>query len=88
VSWRQVRTCSAGSGTYSVLTQGNFQGPPGSSAECRCGNTVSASGGSQTTFKPVQVRLQCSACLHWSGMILYRLVKMFGRMDKSLGQHS
>jgi hypothetical protein len=64
VSWRQVRTCSAGGATYSVLTQGNFQGPPPSSAEFRCGNTVSASGSSQSSFKPVQVRLH-SIMLHY-----------------------
>lgn len=56
VSWTQVRTCSAGGASYSVLTQGNFQGPPPSSAECRCANTVAApSGGSQGATKPLQV---------------------------------
>jgi hypothetical protein len=54
VSFRQVRTCSAGGATYSVLTQGNSQGPPGSN-ECRCANTVMAGGSTTSNFKPVQV---------------------------------
>jgi hypothetical protein len=29
--------------THQVLTQSNFQGPPGASAECRCANAQAAS---------------------------------------------
>ncbi|KAF6251909.1 hypothetical protein COO60DRAFT_577781 [Scenedesmus sp. NREL 46B-D3] len=55
VSWTRVRTCSSGGGTYSVLARANFQGPPGSSAECRCGSTVATSAASQSTWRPLQL---------------------------------
>jgi hypothetical protein len=37
VSFSLVRTCTQDGKVYSVLTQGNFQGPP-TTTDCRCPN--------------------------------------------------
>lgn len=43
VSWTSTRTCTGSDGkSYYVLVQGNFQGPPSPSAECRCSNPTGA----------------------------------------------
>jgi hypothetical protein len=55
ISFRQVRSCSAGGATYQVLIQSNSQGPA-STAECRCANANAAGGSTSSSFKPVQVR--------------------------------
>lgn len=43
ITFRRVRTCGEAGKVYTVLSKGNFQGPPDARVECRCMNTVAPS---------------------------------------------
>lgn len=57
MSFSLVRTCTQDGKTYSVLTQGNFQGPP-TTTDCRCPNSQGPA------LQALQVGLQLVRAAH------------------------
>lgn len=63
VSFDYVRSCEDSAKAYKVLSQSNFQGPPGS-RECRCSSPDGGAGAvAPAGLKPMQVRFLFFVCV-------------------------